>query len=370
MLGVGGIGSGTFFALSGNHTLGREESRGGHFLDRHDYCKLHIIAHYVQALLGPDFRVIPIGRVGDDPVGRQLLDEMRQVGLEMDYVKCLPGDQTLFSFCFVYPDGSGGNLTTDDSASGKVDPALVAQAEPEFARFAGRGIALAAPEVPLPARQKLLQLGSQYGFFRVASFVTEEIGPAMRMGLLHHVDLLALNLNEAAAIVSADQEEDEGRMTGNEGPGTGDEGDSSRHSSLVTRHSSLVFRPAERSASLLVASAVERLQAINPAMLVSITAGKQGSWFWDGASLVHLPAFEVEVVSTAGAGDAHLAGILAGLVAGLRLSQAQELGTLTAALSVTSPHTINKEIDRKSLQAFAAQIQPPLSEYLGKLVDW
>ena len=62
LIGIGGIGSGTFFALNGNHTLGREESRGGRFLDRRDYCKLHIISHYVRPLLG--------GRFCRDP-GRQ-----------------------------------------------------------------------------------------------------------------------------------------------------------------------------------------------------------------------------------------------------------------------------------------------------------
>ncbi|NIN09662.1 MAG: hypothetical protein GTO76_13735, partial [Planctomycetales bacterium] len=62
MIGVGGIGSGSFFALRGNHTLGREESRGGRFLDRRDYCKLHIISHYVKTLLGPEFSTIPIGQ--------------------------------------------------------------------------------------------------------------------------------------------------------------------------------------------------------------------------------------------------------------------------------------------------------------------
>ena len=52
---MGGIGSGMFFRLNGDATLGREESRSGYFLDRNDYCKLHIITHYVKALLGPDF---------------------------------------------------------------------------------------------------------------------------------------------------------------------------------------------------------------------------------------------------------------------------------------------------------------------------
>jgi len=152
LVGVGGIGSGRFFALRGNHTLGREESRGGRFLDRRDYCKLHIMSHYVKSLLGPDFPTLPIGQVGNDDVGGRLLAEMEDVGLDMRYVKVSPGDQTLFSFCFVYPDGSGGNMTTDDSACARVDAAFVRQAEPEFERYARRGVALAAPEAPLEAR--------------------------------------------------------------------------------------------------------------------------------------------------------------------------------------------------------------------------
>ena len=60
MIGVGGIGSGRFFKLNGNHTLGREESRSGQFLDTQDYCKLHIISHYVKVLLGKDFAVFPL----------------------------------------------------------------------------------------------------------------------------------------------------------------------------------------------------------------------------------------------------------------------------------------------------------------------
>ena len=122
MIGVGGVGSGIFFALEGNHTLGREESRGGRFLDRRDYCKLHIVSHYVKRLLGPDFAVIPVGKVGDDQAGATLLAEMREVGLDLRYMERAGGEQTLFAVCFVYPDGSGGNLTSNHSACAAVDP--------------------------------------------------------------------------------------------------------------------------------------------------------------------------------------------------------------------------------------------------------
>lgn len=331
MIGVGGIGSGMFFALNGNQTLGREESRSGRFLDRRDYCKLHIIAHYVQVLLGSGFATIPIGRVGADQVGQQLLAEMAETGMDMRYVRVSPDDPTLFSFCFIYPDGSGGNLTTDDSACARLGAGDVAEAEPEFARFRERAIALAAPEVPLAARRQLLELGSRYGLFRAASFAAQEIPAALEGGLLHQVDLLALNLSEAAALAGASAESDD---------------------------------PPR-----LAAAAVERTQQLHPGLQLAITAGRHGSWVWDGHALSYLPAVPVQAVSTAGAGDAYLAGLLVGLTGQLSLTQAQQLATLVAGLSVTSPHTINKEIDRHSLRAFARHTRYPLCAEIQAMLE-
>jgi sugar/nucleoside kinase (ribokinase family) len=154
------------------------------------------------------------------------------------------------------------------------------------------------------------------------------------MGMLDRVDLLAANVSEAAAAAGLPSE----------------------------------LTPGSVPTAEIVKAAVARLREINPNLLISITAGNQGSWSWDGQALTHVPAFPAEVVSTAGAGDAHLAGIVAGMVAGMALSQAQELGTLTAALSVTSPHTINKEIDRRSLHTFAARVQAPVCEAVRDLL--
>ena len=204
MLGVGGIGTGVFFALNGEHTLGREESRSGHFLDRRDYCKLHIITHYLQTLLGAGFVTLPIGRVGDDEAGKRLLREMDSAGMDLRYAQSVPGAQTMYSFCFIYPDGSGGNLTIDNSASDQLEPEDVARAEVDFSRFQGRGIALAAPEVPLAARRKLLELGTQYHFLRVAAFNSAEILPVLEIEMLAITDLLSLNRDEAAAVAGVE----------------------------------------------------------------------------------------------------------------------------------------------------------------------
>jgi ribokinase len=103
--------------------------------------------------------------------------------------------------------------------------------------------------------------------------------------------------------------------------------------------------------------------------MLSITAGRTGSWVWDGQSLEHRPAFDVPAVSTAGAGDAHLSGILVGLIAGLTVSESHELGSLVAALSVTSPHTIDKRIEKDTLCFFVRSHNLHISSVIQGLIS-
>ena len=248
--------------------------------------------------------------VGADEVGDRLLGEMAEVGLDLRYVGRAEGRGTLYALCLIYPDGSGGNVTENDSACAAVDTGWINRAEAEFARFSGAGIALALPEVPLDARQKLLALGTAHGFLRVASFTSAEI--VELAGRLDEIDLLALNLDEAAALAGVSVEGSEPEA--------------------------------------VVRAALARL---SPDRWLTVTAGARGSWCWDGTALTHLPVLPVRVEGTAGAGDAHLAGIIAGLAAGLPLVEAHQLGVLTAAVAVQSPHTINFELDREALRACA-----------------
>jgi ribokinase len=125
---------------------------------------------------------------------------------------------------------------------------------------------------------------------------------------------------------------------------------------------------AEPAPAEVLSTVLERLQPIKPDIWVSLTAGKQGSWCWDGASITHTPAFQAEVVSTAGAGDAHLAGVIAGIAAGLPLRQAHQLGGLVAGLSVQSPHTIHKQINRDSLYEYARRQPLPVPATVWELL--
>lgn len=312
IVGTGGIGSGRFFIMNGNHTLGREESREGRFLDKLDYCKQHIILHYLLKLLGPSFSVIPVGRLGDDDTGRLLYEEMKNDGFNMKYIEKVPGVSTLFSFCFFYPDGSGGNLTTDDSASAGVNAEFIERASGEIRKLGSKGIVMAAPEVPMEGRKKLLELGKEYGSLCAASFTSGEIKKAIDERIISNVDLLSINLDEAgAAVMLHDNNHD-----------------------------------------VIVKSAVSLLERSNSNIMVAVTGGINGSWCWDGRELHRFPAIKTRAAGTAGAGDAFFSGLLTGITLGLPMSEAQQFATLLAGLSVTSPDTINKEADRITLRAF------------------
>jgi len=329
LVGTGGIGSGKFFQLNGNHTLGREESRSGHFLDIEDYCKQHIILHYVKTLMGHHFDVIPVGKVGEDEVGARLYQEMKATGFVMDHVEKVPHTPTLFSFCFYYPDGSGGNLTTDNSASAGVTVADVARASGKIKALGKRGMIMAAPEVPLAARCELLLLGRAHDLFCAASFTSEEL-KALDRDVFARVDLLAINMDEART------------LTGLE---------------------------AVTACEVIADCVVEKLRVHNSRIFVSITGGQAGSWCWDGRTMHHMRGLHVEAKSTAGAGDAFFAGLLCALALNLPLHEAQQLATLLAGMSVTSPHTMHKGIDRMSLKTFAAGADLALSTSIQTLLN-
>lgn len=346
MVGIGGIGSGIFLALDGNQTLGRDESRLGKLLNIRDYCKLHIISHYVAVLLGAapagSFRVIPIGKVGDDAPGRQMIREMKAAGMETDHVELLAGAPTLFSVCFQYPDGIGGNITTSNSAAAQLRPADVDAREDQFA---GPAIALAAPEVPLATRAHFLNVATRHRAFRAASFAAAEVAPAMELGMFRNLDIVSLNEGEAAIVAGCE------------------------------------FVPTVPTPFLQACA--KTLSASYPRLRFVVTAGSLGAFaFWQGA-WDYCPAPKVPVASTAGAGDALLAGLLVAITAGAPfirhqpslspeprpLASALDFAVLLASYTVTSPHTIHPQADLTNLLAFAADLGLSLDACISRLLE-
>jgi sugar/nucleoside kinase (ribokinase family) len=325
IVGTGGIGSGMALALVGDRDLGREESRPVHRIDARDYCKLHIVFHYLQRLLGDRVLVLPIGRVGDDEAGGTLVAEMADVGLPTRYVRSSAAAPTLYSVAFVYPNGDGGNLTTADSASSLVDAADIRAAEAELRSARGAGMAVALPEVPVAARVELLRMATDLGYVRIASLVSDEVDDPALDALLGLTDLLVLNADEAAALSGGD--------------------------------------PSDDGAALLRRALAAVLARTGRAPQLVVTGGARGSWAGDGEKVRHVPAILRPVVGTAGAGDAHLAGLVTGLASGWDLPAANGFAALVSSVKVSSPHTIHPDLGWTLLEEAAATAGRDLPEH-------
>jgi sugar/nucleoside kinase (ribokinase family) len=348
-VGIGGIGTGIVFALQGEHELGRNESRLGELLESRDYCKLHIVEHHIARLMGSSrdpvsFRVWPVGVVGNDATGRRILTEMSSAGMDTQFVRSHPSLRTLFSVCFNYPDGSGGNITSTNSAAGALAADDLRAASPYMKAAGARGVALCLPEVPLEMRRTFLELASDCGNYRVCSFALGEIEEAQIMGLFSLTDLLALNQEEASALL---------------GDGSGPVLDDGR-----------------------LAECAAQFTATHPRLRLIVSLGPKGAYGFECGSSQFCPAPVLQPISTAGAGDALLAGVVCGLAAGLPfimpnecgssfsgrvLRTALDFGVLNASFSVTSPHTIHPDAVLSNLISFAESHGASISDSLRSM---
>ncbi|MDE0042961.1 MAG: sugar kinase [Candidatus Poribacteria bacterium] len=68
---------------------------------------------------------------------------------------------------------------------------------------------------------------------------------------------------------------------------------------------------------------------------VGLKMGKQGSYVRTGTEEIYVPSYEVDVVDATGAGDAYVAGFLAGTVMGWDLKRTSELASAAGAACVT-----------------------------------
>lgn len=336
LIGVGGVGSGMLLLLEGNHDLGRNESRPARLLDVRDYCKLHIILHYVALMLDVKnsehlFRIFPIAKLGNDTAGERLLREMADCGLDLQFAETVEDKPTLFSVCYQFPDHSGGNITTSNSAASLVTVPDIDRVTPLLRNHGSRAIVVTVPEVPLEIRHHLLKLATEYRAFRIASFNSSEIALARDNGMLGLIDVLFMNEDEAGAL-------------------TGSAFDTENPQSVLDA----------------VASAVIPFQEH---ITIVVTAGKEGAFSFENKEWTSHLALPVKAVNTMGAGDALLAGTLTGVILGLPFSNkktrdapggraiesAIDLGVLLAAYSTTSPHTIHPKADLGSVLKFGEE---------------
>ena len=282
VVGTGGVGTGILFLLEGDHPLQKNESRPAFLTDFQDFCKLHIILHYVAKLVDRSVPIYPISRIGDDDAGLKVLQQMQDVGMDTRFVRTDPALKTLFSVCFQYPDGQGGNLTTSNSACSAVTAADI---DAFFAWQAPdtRGLVLAAPEVSIETRLHLLRRGKAQGCFTAASILASEASYFVKHHLFGDLDLLAINSDEAKAILQAAQ--------------------------------------LEQSRDDFAEDCARYLTGLYPRLSVIITLGADGAICCSQGQIERIHAGKRQPVNTAGAGDCFLGVVLASLVRGIPLLQ-------------------------------------------------
>lgn len=293
VIGIGGIGTGIFFELIGNDTLGRNESRAAHLLNVKDYCKGHIIMHYLAKLSGVPCSLW--GKIGGDAQGDGLLDKMRTAGLDTSLIERTQAP-TMFSVCFQYTDHAGGNITTAVSSCDAVDIPYISACLRKTPLDA-ECFVLCAPEVPLESRLYLMREARNAGAFVAASALKQEMEAFGKGGGYALCDLFSVNEEEAAAI-----------------------GDSPQ-------------------------SCYDILKQQNPSIMLSVTLGKRGALIFHQGQALHVEARDVDVRSTAGAGDAFLAGLLIGLVQGKPLEQAAGIASTLAGFAVSCPDSICDQVE-------------------------
>jgi len=296
---TGGIGTGILFKFREDAPLERNESRAAYLTDYRDYCKGHIILHYI-AVLSPGVEAYMIGKIGDDARGEELLREMEAAGIDARHVERTAYAPTMHSTCFIYPDGAGGNITASNSACSLVTPEFI---ENHSREIDCESLVVAAPEVPFESRVRLLEIGRERGAFNAASFTAAEVFENKFIDLISLSDFISINRDEARAFCDGTPEE-----------------------------------------------AATKMKLINPSLKLAITSGGDGVYLFENERSLHIPAVEAEVVSTAGAGDAFLAGAAAGFIKGKDFFTSAKYGCAAAFLSVQSGHTIADNVTIENLK--------------------
>jgi ribokinase len=260
-----------------------------------------------ETILGRDFHTIPggkganqavaaarlgaqvaiVGRVGQDAFGKQLMENLRQEGVET----------TLVSVDESAPSGIA-TITLDEQGQNSIVVASGANLHlsAEEVRRAGQNLTdcrvmVSQLEIPLEC---VIEAAKQAMLRKVPFILNPAPAQVLPAELLAMVDVLVPNESEAA---------------------------------LLTGLPVFSLKDAEaagRTLHKLGASAVIITMGANGALL------SRAGW-----EALHLPAYQVNVVDTTAAGDAFVAGLAVGLVEGLPLEEAACWGNAAGAIAVT-----------------------------------
>jgi ribokinase len=239
-------------------------------------------------------RVRMIGRIGADPAGARMLEDLRTEGVDTHAVAALPGVPTGTAYITVTADGEN-TIVLERGANACLSVADVAA---EREALTGAAVMLAQLEVPIDTVTAAVGAARDAGVRPVVTLAPAQEVPAE---LLAGLDPLLVNEHEAGILLG-----------GGGGGGGGGDGDVAGHPEDWAR----------------------RLLALGPRSVV-ITLGAEGAVVADGNRVWRVPAEAVDtVVDTTGAGDAFAGTLACALAGGAELADAVSAGMAAGALAV------------------------------------
>ena len=236
------------------------------------------------ALLGNSVGMV--GRVGGDAFGQTLIENLKKIKVETNFVKIDPSTSTGTAVIIVDKNGQN-SIVVSPGANGKVILQDIDEAE---RLFKSARMMILQFEIPIKAVEYAIQIAR-----RNAVKVILNPAPALsvEIGLLRQADYLVPNESELQ-ILSGIEVKD--------------------------------TASAETAGKKLVAQGV-------PVLIV--TMGERGALLFNQGKTMLIPARQVKAVDTTAAGDAFIGGFASALVKGQALEDAVRFGCAAGSLAVT-----------------------------------
>ena len=236
------------------------------------------------ALLGASVAIL--GRVGDDEFGEPLVRALEEKGIDTGLVELASGASTGAAFITVTPDGENA-ITVAPGANRSLVPEDVDAAA---GAIGDARVLVAQMEIPVESVLRAVEVAAERGTRALVNLAPTFEVPR---GLLEKLDPLVVNEHEAGFLLGGAVEGVDGAL-----------------------------------------SAAPRLLSLGPRSAV-ITVGEAGAVFASGDSTEHLPAPEVDVVDTTGAGDAFVGALATQLARDAPLEEAVAYAVRAGAAAVT-----------------------------------
>lgn len=224
------------------------------------------------------------GIIGDDRLGEIATDLYAREGVSTDYL--LKTDKMATGVGFIILNEAGENgIVLDMGANEMMDAAFADKVEDQIAKS---DIVMSVLEIPVEAAARAMELGKRHGTQTILN-----PAPATPLGedVLRHVDYLTPNETELRILMGYAPDDS---------------------------------TPTRELAKRLLEHGLENL---------IVTMGQRGALVSTADGFVEVPAVQVDVIDTTGAGDAFNAGLAVALAEGKDLTTAVEYANCAGAIT-------------------------------------